>query len=146
MSWLEFTAIIIDNVLSWPVAVLLIVLLLRKQLRELFRTVENFVLEAGGTKVSITRGLELAREGVAVAKAEALPSPTESEASSDLYGEPGTTYTNPSDTDAAAAKEAEYLADQYQHAWKLAQRNPSYAIEVAWERLVAEQVRRLAHS
>jgi hypothetical protein len=124
MGWLEFAANIIDNVLSWPVAVLLIVLLLRKQLRELFHTVENLVLEHGGTRLSINRNLERARESVAAAKSDReleAPKPD------------------------AAAEEAQYLADQYQHAWKLARRNPLNAIEVAWDRLIAEQVRRLAH-
>jgi hypothetical protein len=145
MNWLEFFANLIDNVLSWPVAVLLIVLLLRKQLRELFRTVENFVLEHGGTRVSFTRSLERAREGVAAAKAEARPrlreassDDPESKASIPALEE------EPSSLDATAAKEAEYLAEQYSHAWKLARRNPSRAIEFAWDRLVAEQVRRLA--
>ena len=152
MNWLEFFANMIDNVLSWPVAVLLIVLILRKQLRELFRTVENFVLEHGGTKFSVTRNLEIAKESVAAAKAQALPPPTESEASDTPYDDQGspydetdTFYTDPSNTDTAAAKEAEYLAEQYSHAWKLARRDPSYAIEVAWDRLIAEQVRRSAH-
>jgi hypothetical protein len=148
VNWLEFFANIIDNVLSWPVAVLLIVLLLRKQLRELFRTVENFVLEAGGTKFSLTRNLETARESLAAGKAEALLPPTKSEASSE---DPESVDLAPahkeerSPPDTTAMKEAEYLAEQYSHTWKLARKDPSYAIEVAWDRLIAEQVRRSAH-
>jgi hypothetical protein len=118
MNWLEFTANIIDTVLSWPVAVLFIVVLLRKQLRELFRTVENFVLEAGGTKVSFTRSLERAREGV-----EAATSAKE----------------------LGAQQETEYLLNQYSYILDLAQRDPSSAIAEAYERFIGEQVNRLAH-
>jgi hypothetical protein len=118
MNWLEFFANIIDNVFSWPVAVLLIVVLLRKQLRELFRTVENFVLEAGGTKVSVTRSLERAREGVEAAK---------------------------SDKELEAQQETEYLLNQFSYILDLTQRDPASAITVAYERLIAEQVNRLAH-
>jgi hypothetical protein len=80
MSWLEFASNIIDNVLSWPVAVFLIVLLMRKQIRELLLSVENFVVEAGGTRVSLTRSLERANEVVAAAKADLLPPPNDSDA------------------------------------------------------------------
>jgi len=126
MSWLEFFANIIDNVFSWPVAVLLIVLVLRKQLRELFRTVERLVLEAGGTKVSFTRNLEIAKEGITANKA-ILPHPDE-----------------PDEPDEAERQDIEYLDKQYSYASELAQKNPSYAMEVAWDRLMAEPVRRLA--
>jgi hypothetical protein len=127
MGWLEFAANIIDNVLSWPVAVLLIVFLLRNQLRGLFHTVENFVLEAGGTKVSFTRSLERARGGVAAARVDILPSPTGSDTSGNLYDEQGSAYT-PSNTDAAVPPENEYLNNQHKHAVELAQRHPSFAI------------------
>jgi len=118
MNWLEFTSNIMDNVLSWPVAVLLIVLILRKQLRELFRTIENLVLEAGGTKLSVTRNLELAKEGIAAAKSE---------------------------TELGAQQENEYLRNQYEYISGLAQRNPNSAIAEAYDRFIVEQVNRLAH-
>jgi hypothetical protein len=118
MSWLEFAANIIDNVLSWPVAVLLVVPLLRKQLRELFHTIENFVLEAGGTRVSFTRSLERAREGVAAAK---------------------------SDRELGAQQETEYLLNQFSYILDLAQRKPASALAEAYERFKQEQINRLAH-
>jgi hypothetical protein len=118
MNWLEFSANIIDNVFSWPVAVLLIVFLLRKQLRELVRTVENLVVEAGGTRVSINRSLERAREGVAAAK---------------------------SDKEFEVREEDEYLLKQYSYMSELAQNSPSYVVTIAWERFIEEQVRHLAH-
>jgi hypothetical protein len=138
MSWLEFAANFIDNVLSWPVAVFLIVVLLRKQLRELFRTIENFVLESGGTKVSFTRSLERAREGVAAATVL-------HEVGHNIGLPHSGTYVHGERTDVAARKEDEYLANQYKHTLERAESHPSYAIEVAWDRLIAEQVRRLAH-
>lgn len=154
MNWMEFTANIIDNVFSLPVALLLIVFLLREQIRELFRTVTNLGLEHGGTRLSLTRSLEHAsehaREGLAADGVEVLLAPTSSDDSGEenisgkLHEDPGTIGTTPSNTDAAAA-EAEYLAEQYSYTWKLARSNPSSAIEVAWDRLIAEQVRRLAH-
>jgi hypothetical protein len=125
MSWLEFASNIIDNVFSWPVAVLLIVLLLRKQIREVLLSVENFVVEGGGTKVSVTRSLELAKQSITAAKA-ILPHPDES--------------------GAVERQHAKDLAEQYSDVSELAQRNPPYAMEVAWERLITEQVRRLARN
>jgi hypothetical protein len=118
MNWLEFTSNIIDSVLSWPVAVLLIVVLLRKQLRELFRTIENLVLEAGGTKFSVTRRLELARESVEAIKSE---------------------------TEIGTQQENEYLRNQYEYVLGLAQRNADSAIAEAYERFIREQVNRLAY-
>jgi len=133
MGWLEFSANIIDNVLSWPAAVLLIVFLLRKQLRELFHTIENVVLEWGGTKVSLTRSLERAREGVAAVKPdEELEAP-----------KPNRPKPDRADRE-LLAKENQYLSNQYLYTSELAQKNPSQAIEVAWHRFIAEQVRRLA--
>jgi hypothetical protein len=118
MSGLEFTSNIIDNIFSWPVAVLLIVLILRRQLRELFHTIENLVLEAGGTKVSITRRLELAKESIATAKSE---------------------------TEIGTQQENEYLNNQYSYIVELAGRNADSAIAEAYKRFIQEPVNRLAY-
>ena len=131
MTWLEFAASIIDNVFSWPVAALLIVLILRRQLADLFRTVESFVLEAGGTRVSFNRGLERAREGLAEAAKKPLPAGHDGAQRGQLE-------------DAETADNA-YLSDQYSYISGLAQSNPSYAIETAWEQLIADQANRLAY-
>jgi hypothetical protein len=65
MGWIEFFSHVIDNVLSWPVAIVVTVLILRKQLQDLFRTIENFVLRGAGWEVSFNRRLEKARENIA---------------------------------------------------------------------------------
>lgn len=128
MNWLEFVANLIDNVLSWPVALFLIVFLLRKQIRELFRTIENFVLELGGTKVSVTRSLELAREGVAAAKSDKeLEAP-----------EPDKELEALKPDRQAVGKEHQYLTNQFLYTAELTQTNPPHAIEVAWHRFIAE--------
>jgi hypothetical protein len=127
MTGLEFIAGIIDNIFSWPVAVLLIVLILRKQLAELFHTVESFVVEAGGTRVSFNRTLERAKEGLAEAK-RALPP------------------TKRADLDEAESQDDDHYFDsQSLYALDYSQEDPEYAVVAAWERLIVEQVRRLAH-
>jgi hypothetical protein len=151
MTWLEFFSNIIDNILSWPVAVLFIVLVLRKELGELFHTVENFVLEAGGTRVSFTRNLERAKERAAAATAGVLPSPTGSDTSGNLDGEQadldepvaGTRNRIPLDND-VLRKADQSLRNEYWYTTELAQTRPSFAMQSAWHRLIGDPIRRLA--
>jgi hypothetical protein len=126
MTGLEFASGIIDNIFSWPVAVLLIVLILRRQLAEMFRTVESFVVEAGGTKFSFNRNLERAKENLVEAQRTLPP-------------------TKPTEGDEETREEqARYLNSQLAYALSFAEDDPRSTVMEAWNRLIVEQVNKVA--
>jgi hypothetical protein len=62
MGWIEFFSTVIGNILSWPVAFIIAVLILRRPLRDFIRSVESFVLRWGAAEFTFQRKLQDVRQ------------------------------------------------------------------------------------
>jgi hypothetical protein len=89
MGWLEFFASVVGDVLSWPVAVVVIAILLRIQLRELLKRLRHS--KVFGQDFHFGDVLERAEEATALAAADAE---SRTEADSEPRSEPDSTVVD----------------------------------------------------
>jgi hypothetical protein len=55
MDWLTFIERVVHSVLSWPVAAVVLVVVLRRSIRDLISNVRRLAMKAGGAEVQLDR-------------------------------------------------------------------------------------------
>lgn len=114
MNGLQFTLTLIGQLISWPVAILVVALVFRKPLSELISRIKSY--EGLGQKVSFGDRLAQTEESV-------------DRAVGSIKHEAGVRQLEP------PAEEKQVDADEFTALVREAEANPSYAVLVAWEQL-----------
>jgi len=127
MSWLDFFAALAGHIFSWPVAVVVAVLVLRKPLAELLPNVKD--IEAFGGRVSFGTRLAQAEEDVAGAL--------------EATGSAGGSGGPPRDSDGRSA--VGRYDDRFGTLARQASKNPSFTVVGAWQQ-TAEALSELARA
>lgn len=114
MDWLTFFSNVVGAVLSWPVAIIVVIWILREPLKEVIRSLENLAIEAGGVRFDMNKRLNEAKQEAEEADVPAL-------------GERVVT-----DDDARFAEK------EYGWLYKLAETYPRSAVMEAWVQVETE--------
>ena len=79
MDWREFGASVVQSILSWPVALLIIVIILRKSLSQVLSGISSgmneFSIKAFGQELKVTRQIEELKDKAELAEVTATPNP-----------------------------------------------------------------------